>query len=72
MCLDHRGDRELMALVVVESRLEMDGWISWFFILLDSREEKKAPHVGMMMATLLLAERKKENGCKPQEKSRLD
>jgi hypothetical protein len=46
LCLDHRGDGELMALTVVDSRLEVDGWIGWFFMLLDNEEETKAPHVG--------------------------
>lgn len=35
-----------MALTVVDSRLEVDGWIGWFFMLLDNEEETKAPHVG--------------------------
>jgi hypothetical protein len=46
LCLDHRGDKELMALVMVESRLEVDGWIGWFFFVVGSEEEKRHHMLG--------------------------
>lgn len=57
-CLDHRGDGELMALTVVDSQLEVDGWIGWFFMLLDNEEETKAPHVGVDDSSIAASERK--------------
>lgn len=47
-----------MALTVVDSQLKVDGWIGWFFMLLDNEEETKAPHVGVDDSSIAASERK--------------